>query len=127
MSDEMIETPPPRKMRRDRSRSRSRSRSQTLEDINPMMIEESPYKKNKPTDKQQFMQWMVTFVGFFVLAILVAVIVGWLQEKSGYQPQNLSSLLMYALLFSGIGTILLNVGVRIFMPKAKGPALFVVI
>lgn len=118
--------PRPRGSRGGRGgRSRTPSPSPTPESF----LGETGYKKSgKPTERQKYGQWMITFISFFVLAIVVAVFVGWLQEKSGYQPQNLSSFLMFALLFSAIGTLLLNVGIKIFMPKAVGgPALFVVV
>jgi uncharacterized membrane protein YbjE (DUF340 family) len=90
---------------------------------------ETPNEKEQQfSPNQHFGKYLITFVGFFVMSVVVAVIVGWMQEKTGYQPQNLSSFLLFAFLFSAIGTLILNIGIKIFMPRSGGaPAFFVLI
>jgi ABC-type Mn2+/Zn2+ transport system permease subunit len=66
------------------------------------------------------------FAGFFVISLLVAIILGWVQSESGYQPESLGGMLLAAVAFSAIGTLLLNVGLKAFVPES-GPGFYFVI
>lgn len=68
-----------------------------------------------------YAQWMLTFCGFFVMAVVIAVVVGWFQERTGTQPQTLSGFLMFSFVFSLIGTVLLNYGMnKLVSSRASG-------
>ena len=113
----------PRRSRRFKSKSKS---SFDTPEFWEEMHSSPSSRRLKPNERQQYSQWIITFAGFFVLAIVVGILVGWLQEKAGSPPQSISGYLMFAILFSVIGTVLLNVGLKIFMPKARGgPAFFI--
>lgn len=112
-------------------RGRRRSRSSSTPNTNLDLLNENGIRprKTKATQNQQYTRWLVQFVGFFILAVLVSVLVGWMQERTGYQqPHSLSGFLMFALLFSALGTLILNIGIKVLMPKSgAGPAFFVMI
>ena len=75
----------------------------------------------------EYASLMRGFVGFFVIVFVVTLIMGALQQASGYNhPESTGRVILTAIVLSFIGTILLNIGLRAFMPNS-GPGVYVVI
>lgn len=61
-----------------------------------------------------------SFLGFFILALLVSFLLHWVQQQSDWKPpEGLGGFMLSVVVFSLIGTLLLNIGMRMFMPETS--------